>query len=67
VAWAQRLQRHFLLARAREVQAVKTQSPESLRGQLREARATYMAIGTTERAGLGLAVDHLEEWATAIA
>lgn len=67
VAWAQRLQRHFLLARQRELDAVKTSTLPELVAQLEVARAAVEGLDPTDLGAITVSVAHLATWRAALA
>jgi hypothetical protein len=67
VAWAQRLQRHFLRARSEELRRVRESTADDLRRELRRARQAVESIPPTERSALGISTQHLDAWYEALA
>lgn len=66
MAWAQRLQKHFLLARAAEVEAVNTRPLPELLNELQAASESLASIDEAERVALEIPVGHLGEWQRAL-
>jgi len=62
MAWAQRLQRHFLRNRQAEVAAVKARPIGDLLAELRDAERTFAQIPAAERFALDVSIDHLAQW-----
>jgi hypothetical protein len=62
MAWAQRLQRHFLRARQSEVQEVSQSQLSDLLDQLQGAREAFDGVPAAERHALGLSTSHLGQW-----
>jgi len=66
IAWTQRLQRHFLAARAQEVRAASSSERAAL---LQDLRTTVREIGSvpaTRRSSAGLSDTHLQSWIEAL-
>ncbi len=66
MAWAQRLQRHFLLARQRELELVATMGLGDLLEQLAEAERRFEAADVNLRTATGMSVGHLATWRQAL-
>jgi hypothetical protein len=64
--WIQRLQRHFLGSRRREIEAAAALPLEDLLQELTDAKAQVDAVPRSLRSATGLEADHLGRWLDAL-
>ena len=66
MAWAERLQRHFLYCRAAEVQAANGSGRETLAKELKGTANTLESVGRSKLSALDISYGHLQRWAAAL-
>jgi hypothetical protein len=66
MAWARRLQRHFLACRAAEVAGVNSSKREDLARELKATATTLDTLGRTRTGALEISYGHLRTWAAAL-